>query len=135
MTTSTPVHRVMNEKLEKIIVNRTAQEAAHKMGIVNTSSLVVTDLTDKPIGIITERDLVRVVANDANSKTVLIKDIMASPIVTIDANSSVEAAADLMLQNKVHHLLVVENEDVSKPLGIITSTDFASYLMEGDDGK
>jgi len=126
----------MNEKLEKIIVNRTAQEAAHKMGDVNTSSLVVTDLTDKPIGIITERDLVRrVVANDANSKTVLIKDIMASPIVTIDANSSVEAAADLMLQNKVRHLLVVEDEDVNKPLGIITSTDFASYLMEGDEGK
>jgi CBS domain-containing protein len=136
MTTSTPVHRLMNEKLEKIIVNRTAQEAAHKMGDVNTSSLVVTDLTDKPIGIITERDLVRrVVANNANSKTVLIKDIMASPIVTIDANSSVEAAADLMLQNKVRHLLVVEDEDVNKPLGIITSTDFASYLMEGDEGK
>jgi len=136
MITSTPVRRVMNEKLEKIIVNRTAQEAAHKMGIVNTSSLVVTDLTDKPIGIITERDLVRrVVANDANSKTVLIKDIMASPIVTIDANSSVEAAADLMLQNKVRHLLVVEHEDVNMPLGIITSTDFASYLMEGDAGK
>lgn len=136
MTTSTPVRRVMNEKLEKIIVNRTAQEAAHKMGAVNTSSLIVTDLTDKPIGIITERDLVRrVVANDANSKTVLIKDIMASPIVTIDANSSVEAAADLMLQNKVRHLLVVEAEDVNMPLGIITSTDFASYLMEGDDGK
>ena len=136
MTTSTPVRRVMNEKLEKIIVNRTAQEAAQKMGAVNTSSLIVTDLTDKPIGIITERDLVRrVVANDANSKTVLIKDIMASPIVTIDANSSVEAAADLMLQNKVRHLLVVEHEDVNMPLGIITSTDFASYLMEGDDGK
>jgi CBS domain-containing protein len=136
MTTSTPVRRVMNKKLEKIIVNRTAQEAAHKMGAVNTSSLIVTDLTDKPIGIITERDLVRrVVANDANSKTVLIKDIMASPIVTIDANSSVEAAADLMLQNKVRHLLVVEHEDVNMPLGIITSTDFASYLMEGDDGK
>jgi CBS domain-containing protein len=136
MTTSTPVRRVMNEKLEKILVNRTAQEAAHKMGVVNTSSLIVTDLTDKPIGIITERDLVRrVVANDANSKTVLIKDIMASPIVTIDANSSVEAAADLMLQNKVRHLLVVEDEDVNMPLGIITSTDFASYLMEVDDGK
>lgn len=136
MTTSTSVRRVMNEKLEKIMMNRTAQEAAHKMGAANISSLIVTDLTDKPIGIITERDLVRrVVANDANSKTVLIKDIMASPIVTIDANSSVEAAADLMLQNKVRHLLVVEDEDVNMPLGIITSTDFASYLMEGDDGK
>lgn len=101
------------------------------MGTVNTSSLLVTDLNDKPIGIITERDLVRrVVANDANSKTVFIKNIMSSPIVTIDANSSVEAAADLMLQNKVRHLLVVDNEDVNKPLGIITSTDFTTYLKE-----
>ena len=126
----------MNEKLEKIRVNKTAQEAARKMDTANTSSLIVTDLNEKPVGIITERDLVRrVIANDAKSESVLLKDIMASPIITIDANSSVEAAADLMLQNKVRHLLVVENEDVNKPLGIITSTDFTTYLMEGDESK
>jgi CBS domain-containing protein len=136
MTTSTTVRKVMNEKLEKIIVNKTAQEAARKMSTVDTSSLIVTDLNEKPVGIITERDLVRrVVANDANSEIVLIKDIMGSPIITIDANSSVEAAADLMMQNKVRHLLVVENEDINKPLGIITSTDFTTYLMEGDESE
>ncbi len=136
MTTSTSVRKVMNEKLEKITVNRTAQEAARKMSTAKTSSLIVTDLDEKPVGIITERDLVRrVVANDAKSEPVLIKDIMASPIITIDANSAVESAADLMLQNEVRHLLVVENEDVSKPLGIITATDFTTYLMEGDEGK
>jgi CBS domain-containing protein len=122
----------MSEKLEKIIENMSAQEAAKKMGAVNTSSLLVTDFNDKPVGIITERDLVRrVVANDANSKTVVIKEIMSSPIATIDANSSVEAAADLMMQNQVRHLLVVDNEDVNKPLGIITSTDFTTYLKQG----
>ena len=136
MTTSRSVRKLMNEKLEKIMVSKTAQEAARKMGTVNTSSLIVTDLNEKPVGIITERDLVRrVVANDANSGIVLIEDIMTSPIITIDANSSVEAAADLMLQNKVRHLLVVENEDVNKPSGIITSTDFTTYLMEGDGSK
>jgi CBS domain-containing protein len=136
MTTSRSVRKLMNEKLEKIMVSKTAQEAARKMGTVNTSSLIVTDLNEKPVGIITERDLVRrVIANDANSGIVLIEDIMASPIITIDANSSVEAAADLMLQNKVGHLLVVENEDVNKPLGIITSTDFTTYLKEGDESK
>jgi len=115
MTTSRSVRKVMNEKLEKIMVSKTAQEAARKMGTVNTSALIVTDLNEKPIGIITERDLVRrVVANDVNSEIVLIEDIMASPIITIDANSSVEAAADLMLQNNARHLLVVENEDVNK---------------------
>jgi CBS domain-containing protein len=122
----------MSEKLEKIIENMSAQEAAKKMGAVNTSSLLVTDFNDKPVGIITERDLVRsVVANDANSKTVVIKEIMSSPIATIDANSSVEAAADLMMQNQVRHLLVVDDEDVNKPLGIITSTDFTTYLKQG----
>ena len=126
----------MNEKLEKITVNKTAQEAARKMDTANTSSLIVTDLDEKPVGIITERDLVRrVIANDAKSESVLLKDIMASPIITIDANSSVESAADVMLQNEVRHLLVVEDEDVNKPLGIITSTDFTTYLIEGDEGK
>ena len=132
MTTSMSVRNVMSEKLEKIIENMSAQEAAKKMGAVNTSSLLVTDFNDKPVGIITERDLVRrVVANDANSKTVVIKEIMSSPIATIDANSSVEAAADLMMQNQVRHLLVVDDEDVNKPLGIITSTDFATYIKQG----
>lgn len=135
MTSPTSVRKVMHEKLEKILEDKTAQEAARKMSIVNTSSLIATDLKEKPVGIITERDLVRsVVANDVYSKTVLIKHIMASPITTIDANSSVEAAADLMLQNKVRHLLVVENEDINKPLGIITSSDFTSYLI-GDESK
>ncbi len=133
MATSTSVRNLMSEKLEKIMVDRSAQEAAKKMGTVNTSSLLVTDFDDKPIGIITERDLVaRVVANDANSKVVVIRDIMSSPIATIDANSSIEAAADLMLQNQVRHLLVVDNEDVNKPLGIITSTDFTPYLKDGE---
>ncbi|MGA9154901.1 MAG: CBS domain-containing protein [Candidatus Nitrosopolaris sp.] len=132
MTTSMSVRNVMSEKLQKIIENMSAQEAAKKMGAVNTSSLLVTDFNDKPVGIITERDLVRrVVANDANSKTVVIKEIMSSPIATIDANSSVEAAADLMMQNQVRHLLVVDDEDVNKPLGIITSTDFTTYLKQG----
>jgi CBS domain-containing protein len=132
MTTSMSVRNVMSERLEKIVENMSAQEAARKMGAVNTSSLLVTDFNDKPVGIITERDLVRrVVANDANSKTVVIKEIMSSPIATIDANSSVETAADLMMQNQVRHLLVVDDEDVNKPLGIITSTDFTTYVKQG----
>jgi CBS domain-containing protein len=132
MTTSMSVRDVMSERLEKIVENMSAQEAARKMGAVNTSSLLVTDFNDKPVGIITERDLVRrVVANDANSKTVVIKEIMSSPIATIDANSSVETAADLMMQNQVRHLLVVDGEDVNKPLGIITPTDFTTYVKQG----
>jgi CBS domain-containing protein len=52
---------------------------------------------------------------------------VSSLVVTIDANSSVEVAADIMIQNKVRHLLVV---DENKVLGIITPSDFTGYLKE-----
>ncbi|MGB8100151.1 MAG: CBS domain-containing protein, partial [Nitrososphaeraceae archaeon] len=110
-----------------------AQEAAKKMRDKNVSSLlVIDDFNDgKPIGIVTERDFVRqVCVNDSSSKHTIIRVITSSPLVTVDATSSVEVAADLMLQNKVRHLLVVKDDDITKPLGIITPSDFTGYLKE-----
>ncbi|HZA61520.1 MAG TPA: CBS domain-containing protein [Nitrososphaeraceae archaeon] len=118
----------MTERLETISPSDTAQEAATKMRDKKVSSLVVTDVEDKPIGIVTERDLVRQVCTKAiNSNDVIVHRIMSSPLATIDANSSVEVAADIMIQNKVRHLLVV---DENKVLGIITPSDFTGYLRE-----
>jgi CBS domain-containing protein len=89
---------------------------------------VVTDRGDEPIGIVTELDLVRqVCTKDVNSNTVIVHQIISSPIATIDANSSVEVAADIMIQNKVRHL-IVRNEN--KVLGIITPSNFTDYLKE-----
>jgi hypothetical protein len=42
----------------------------------------------------------------------------------------VSVAAGIMLQNKVRHLLVVEGDDINKPLGIITPTDLTAYLKQ-----
>jgi len=129
MTAPTSVSEIMNTVLIKIGGENSSEEAAVKMSSANISSLIVTDSNGVAIGIITERDLVRmVVANDADSSKILVKDIMASPVVTIDPKSSVESAADLMLQNNVHHLLVVENENLAAVLGVVTSTDFTTYL-------
>jgi CBS domain-containing protein len=92
---------------------------------------LVLDSSNKPIGIITERDLVRkICANDSSSKNTMVQDIMSDALVTTDAISDVSVAADIMLQNKVRHLLVVTGDDINKPLGIITPTDFTSYLKE-----
>jgi CBS domain-containing protein len=126
----TSISEIMTQKLETIDPSNTAQEAAKKMADKNVSSLVVIDRADKPIGIITERDLVRqVCVNEASSSTVIIHHIMSSPLVNIDANSSVEAAADVMIQNKVRHLLVVM-ENGNRTLGIITPTNFTTYLKK-----
>jgi CBS domain-containing protein len=132
--TTKSVGEIMTKKLETITISSSAQEAAKKMRDKNVSSLLVIDNTNnnsKPVGIVTERDLVRkVCVNDASSKHTMVQDITSSPLITIDAISSVEVAADVMTQNSVRHLLVVEDNDVNKPLGIITPGDFTDYLKE-----
>jgi CBS domain-containing protein len=134
MATTIFVGELMTQKLETIGTLSSAQEAAKKMRDKNVSSLVVIDdSNNKPTGIVTERDLVRKVCvnGTTNSSDIMIKNIMSSsPLVTIDANSSVETAADIMIQNKVRHLLVVENNNIYRLLGIVTPTDFVAYLKE-----
>jgi CBS domain-containing protein len=134
MATTIFVGELMTQKLETIGTLSSAQEAAKKMRDKNVSSLVVIDdSNNKPTGIVTERDLVRTVCvnGTTNSSDIMIKNIMSSsPLVTIDAKMPVEAAADIMIQNKVRHLLVVENNNIYRLLGIVTPTDFVAYLKE-----
>lgn len=127
----TTIGELMTNKLQTIEGSSSVLDAAKKMRDKNISSLVVVNSSNKPIGIITERDLVRkVCANDSSSKNTNVKDILSDVLVTTDALSEVGVAADIMIQNNVRHLLVVEGDDVTKPLGIITPTDFAGYLKE-----
>ena len=121
----------MSEKLETIEASLSAQEAAMKMRDRNVSSLVVIDANSKTVGIITERDLVRkVCVHDASSRDTSVQDILSDALVTTDAISEVGVAADIMIQNQVRHLLVVKDDDINKPLGIITPSDLARYLKE-----
>ena len=130
------VKEIMSTKLETIDVTSNAQEVAKKMNDKRISSVLVIDgdnKSEEPIGIVTERDLViRVCAAGTNSKDVGIQEIMSSPIVTVEPNATVETAADLMLSNKVRHLLVI-NEQTRKPVGIIAPSDLNKYLRGNID--
>ena len=124
---------LMSEKLERISTISSAQEASKKMRDKNVSSLVVIEANNnKPMGIVTERDLVRkACVRDIGAGNIPIKDIMSTlPLVAIDSRSTVEAAANTMIQNKVRHLLVINDNDMNKIAGIITPTDFVGYLKE-----
>jgi len=122
------VRQVTRKKLVTIYPHSTAEEAAKRMRSKKVSSLVVIEKGDAPVGIVTERDLVRsVCSRDISSDSVLIQEIMSSPIVTIDVDASIEQAADKMIQNKVRHLLITENDKI---YGIITPSDFTIYLTE-----
>lgn len=125
------IGQLMSDRLETITMSSSAQVAAKKMRDKNISSLIVTDDYNKPVGIVTERDLVRkICANDASSSNTQIKDVMSLPLLTINATASIGEAANIMTQNRVRHVLVIENNDINKPLGIVTPSDFAGYLKE-----
>ena len=84
----------MSEKLERISTISSAQEASKKMRDKNVSSLVVIEANNnKPMGIVTERDLVRkACVRDIGAGNIPIKDIMSTlPLVAIDSRSTVEA--------------------------------------------
>ncbi|HEX2306342.1 MAG TPA: CBS domain-containing protein [Nitrososphaeraceae archaeon] len=118
----------MRKKLITIEESASVQEAANRMKDKNVSSLVVVDEINRPLGLITERDLVRKVCiHDVSTSKLIIKEIMSSPLITIDSKSSTSEAADMMLRNNVRHLLVVDSESsegLNKPIGIVTPLDF-----------
>jgi signal-transduction protein with cAMP-binding, CBS, and nucleotidyltransferase domain len=107
----TKVSDIMTKKLESVGSSSTAQDVAIRMRDRQVSSvLVIDDKNGRPQGIVTERDLSRkVCVSDKNSSTMLSSQIMSSPLITIDADSSPTDAA-VMLKNKVRHLLVVMTE-------------------------
>jgi signal-transduction protein with cAMP-binding, CBS, and nucleotidyltransferase domain len=131
---TTTIRELISKELEPIEASDSVQEAAKKMRDKRISSLLVMDSSYKPIGIITERDLVRkICANDSSSKNTMVIDIMSIGLVTTDGNSEVGVAVDIMIHNNVRHLLVLEAGEITKPLGIITPTDFVGYLGENLD--
>ena len=129
----------MGKRLESVEESSPIQETAKKMKDKKVSSLLVIDASNRPIGIVTERDIVRKhCINDLRTSEVTNREIMSSPLISIDYRLSVSTAADLMLKNNVRHLLVIDekSDDVSKALGMITPLDFAKvgeYSRDDED--
>ncbi|HEX7033828.1 MAG TPA: CBS domain-containing protein [Nitrososphaera sp.] len=123
----------MTEKVETIKVINTAQEAAIKMAKENVSSLAVVHEDGRPAGIVTERDLVRqVCATDKVSSQVKVQEIISSPVKTVNADISIGEASDIMVRNKIRHLLVTDKGDM-KPIGILSAMDIVAYVRENSE--
>ncbi len=130
------VSEIMSTNLEKMDIAENAQAVAKKMNDKGISSILVVDKnksSEEPVGIVTERDLVnRVCAAGTNARETGIKDIMSSPIATVESQATIETAADLMLSNNTRHLLVVD-EQTRMPVGIIAPSDLNKYLRANID--
>ena len=101
--------------------NAKISEAASTMCANNLGSLVVVDNNEKPVGMVTERDMLRkIIMTSKNPKQTDVSQIMSSPLVTGDPDMDVEYAAKFMLQKDIKRLPIVEE---GKMIGIVTFTD------------
>ncbi|MCB9010652.1 MAG: CBS domain-containing protein [Actinobacteria bacterium] len=70
--------------------------------------------------VVTERDLLRAVAQGLDPQTEHVADHMTSRLVTAGPTWSVEKAGDLMVQHGVRHVLVFDGPDL---VGILSMRD------------
>lgn len=82
---------------------------------------------EKPLGIITERDVVRLLGRlDSPSIHSPLSNTMSKPLITISINSSIKEAIQTMQQKNIRRLVIVDKE---KMVGIITDKDIFRALM------
>jgi CBS domain-containing protein len=87
------------------------------------SLIVKTSETNPELGIITSTDICdKIVAKEQNPSKIKVKDIMSSPILTVNENMSVKECAIMMNEKRIHHLPVVNDENII--VGMISATDF-----------
>ena len=78
-------------------------------------------------GIITDRDYAtKIVAHNLPSDTP-VEQIMSSPLITINFDESISAAAERMTSKKIRKLAVTDNGNI---IGLITSTDLVTQLSK-----
>jgi len=122
---SLKIENVMVVDVVTVEAEATIGEAVELMNKNEIGCLVVVDEEEKPVGIITERDLLkRVLAKRKDPVRSKVKDIMSKPLVTGTPHMDIEAAVRLMFKHKIKKLPVVEN---GRLIGLVTLTDLVRF--------
>lgn len=120
------VQDIMTRTLITVNLSTTALQVAKMMEQGGIGAILVQN-NDNPTGIVTDRDFAtRVAANNLPYDTPVEK-IMSSPLITINHNEPISAAAERMTSKKIRKLAVTEN---GKVVGIVTSTDLVTQLAK-----
>ena len=114
------VRDVMETDVKTVRPDSSVMEAIQKMNKFDVGSIVVVQ-ERRPVGIITERDILRkILESGLDPVTVRARQIMSSPIVTIREDLAIEEAAKIMTAKKIKKIPVVKD---GKLIGIVTATD------------
>lgn len=125
------VKDIMTKNVKTISPDATMEEAAQEMRKNKIGCLVVVE-GEKPIGIITERDLAYKIIAQGKSLETKVKEVMSSDLKTIDKDANIKQAAKLMASHVIRRLPVVEK---GKLIGIVTIDDIMRAEKIGEDRR
>lgn len=118
------VKDIMTRIVASVNFNQTIFEAAELMSSKGISCVLVTD-GEVPVGVVTERDIVKRVVAKRKSLDLKVSVIMSGSLITIDPDASLKEAARLMSTNKIRRLPVLKK---NKLVGIVSASDFIRNL-------
>jgi CBS domain-containing protein len=114
------VSEVMSAPISTAKPRDTLVSACRIMAEKGISSLVIVDDQGKPLGIVTERDVLRAVARSGGIGMQLpLGSVMSSPVASINANSYIYVALGRMNHHNIRHLLAIDNAGM--PVGMVTA--------------
>lgn len=121
------VRDIMNKSIISVDKDDAIRMAVKKMVHGGIGAVIVTE-KDKPVGILTERDILKFIANEKmdldNSK---VENIMSAPLISVDSSSSLEEAAGVMLTNNIRRLIIKEKDEY---VGIISQRELQQFITE-----
>ncbi|MFQ6081409.1 MAG: cyclic nucleotide-binding/CBS domain-containing protein [Candidatus Bathyarchaeia archaeon] len=122
------VKDVMTSPVITIDEDESVYKAARLMEHHNVGCIIVTGKQGKPLGIITERDLVtRVLAKNAQPSKLTAKEVMTSPLITVDPDETLSETARRMSRLNIRRLGVMYKGNL---VGVISSKDILAITPE-----
>jgi CBS domain-containing protein len=122
----TYVKQIMNDSVISVDSSVSATDAAKMMEDTGVGAIIVLE-NGVPVGIVTDRDFaVKITAHSYPIDTP-VKRIMSLPLISIDPNSDLWVASDLMSTRNVRKLPVIDEDKV---VGIITSSDLVKHIAD-----
>ena len=119
------VESIMTAEVETVKPTESLKAALKKIVAHNIGSIVVVE-QNEPVGILTERDISRCVARGTNALKRQVKNVMSSPLITIESTKIVHDAMALMLKHGVRRLPVVKQRRL---VGIVSERDVLRWVL------